>query len=221
MKAIKERGKANLGDKTMIDALEPAVEALRAQANRSGSLLEGLKEAEKSARIGMENTKTYIAKFGRAKSLGERAVGHQEFGSYSGPCWNGWKTNSCVGDTAGGSLMNKYAVAKVADLLEKKRRIVEVKGVEVGIFVVDGRFYAWRNFCPHAAARVCAGTVCGTRLPSMVYEYEYGRDQEILRCPWHGWEFDLKTGRHLVDPKVRLRGISVEQDGEDLYLIFP
>jgi nitrite reductase/ring-hydroxylating ferredoxin subunit len=115
--------------------------------------------------------------------------------------------------------MNRYAVAKVSDFAEKNLKIVEVKGMEIGIYRVDGQYYAWRNFCPHAAAPVCAGMVCGTRLPSMVYEYEYGRDQEILRCPWHGWEFDLKTGRHLVDSGYKLRGYPVEQDGDDIYLV--
>lgn len=115
--------------------------------------------------------------------------------------------------------MNKYAVAKVTDLQETGKKIVEVKGLEIGIFLVNGEYYAYRNFCPHAAAPACEGVVCGTRLESNVYEYEYGRDQEILRCPWHGWEFDLKTGKHLVDTKVKLRSYEVEQEGEDIYLL--
>jgi dihydroxyacetone kinase phosphoprotein-dependent L subunit len=78
---IKERGKANLGDKTMIDALQPAVEALKVSAAENNSLVEGLRKAEIAALQGVENTKDYIAKFGRAKSLGERAVGHQDAGA--------------------------------------------------------------------------------------------------------------------------------------------
>lgn len=115
--------------------------------------------------------------------------------------------------------MNRYAVAKVADILEKGRQIVEVKGMEVGIFLVNGQYYAWRNVCPHAYAPVCMGKVCGTRLPSMVYEYKYGCDEQILRCPWHGWEFDLQKGHHLVNPSVKLRGFPVEVDGENIYLV--
>ncbi|MDT8862971.1 Rieske (2Fe-2S) protein [Alkalihalobacillus sp. MEB130] len=114
--------------------------------------------------------------------------------------------------------MKKYEVANIKEIHNKKPKIVEVKGIEIGIYLVDGEYYAWRNYCPHAAAPVCQGVVCGTRLPSMVYNYEYGRDQEILRCPWHGWEFDLKTGQHLVDPNVRLRNFPIEQDGEKLYV---
>ena len=79
--SIKERGKAKLGDKTMIDALEPAVLGLKQSVVENQSLLEGLKIAEERAGQGVEKTKEYIAKFGRAKSLGERAVGHQDAGA--------------------------------------------------------------------------------------------------------------------------------------------
>lgn len=81
LEAIQERGKAQKGDKTMVDALLPAVEAL--EANRDGSLLEALKAAEAAAYQGVEDTKQYMAKFGRAKSLLERAVGHQDAGATS------------------------------------------------------------------------------------------------------------------------------------------
>ncbi len=79
--AIQERGGAQVGDKTMVDALAPAVEALEANADKG--LLEMLKAAEEGARTGMENTKNYVAKFGRAKSLLERAIGHQDAGATS------------------------------------------------------------------------------------------------------------------------------------------
>lgn len=101
--------------------------------------------------------------------------------------------------------MNRYLVAQKKEIPEGGKKIVEVKGIQYGIFQVNGQFYAWRNVCPHAGAPVCEGRICGTRLPSLVYEYTYGRDNEILRCPWHGWEFDLTTGEHLVDPDTKLR----------------
>lgn len=81
LQAIQERGKAEVGDKTMVDALAPAVEAM--EANTGKDLLTLLKAAEEAARQGMENTKNYIAKFGRAKSLMERAIGHQDAGATS------------------------------------------------------------------------------------------------------------------------------------------
>lgn len=78
---IKERGKAQVGDKTMVDAFEPAVSAME-NAN-TNDLTELLSAAEKAAKEGMENTKNYTAKFGRAKSLLERSIGFQDAGATS------------------------------------------------------------------------------------------------------------------------------------------
>lgn len=78
---IKERGKAQVGDKTMVDALEPAVERMKSCAGTSdlGEML----SRRPSGREGMEATKNYQAKYGRAKSLMERALGHQDAGATS------------------------------------------------------------------------------------------------------------------------------------------
>lgn len=113
----------------------------------------------------------------------------------------------------------RYAVATVQEVREKGSLLVEVKGVEIGIFYLNGSYYAWRNLCPHAAAPVCRGTVSGTRLQSEVYEYEYGKEQQVLRCPWHGWEFDLLTGCHLASEHVKLRGYKVEALEDQLYIL--
>ncbi|AFC28978.1 Rieske iron-sulfur domain-containing protein [Paenibacillus mucilaginosus 3016] len=125
--------------------------------------------------------------------------------------------NLSTGRAAG---KTRYRVCSVQDVPEGGRLIVTVKNMELGIFHTGGQWYAWRNVCPHAAAPVCEGVVCGTRLPSMVYEYEYGRDREVLRCPWHGWEFDLLTGKHLADESgMKLRGFEVEIDGGEVYVL--
>lgn len=79
LEAIKTRGKADLGDKTMIDAFQPAVLSLN-NSNYS-DLSEALQEAAAQANAGVERTKEFIAKFGRAKTLGERAIGHQDAGA--------------------------------------------------------------------------------------------------------------------------------------------
>lgn len=79
--AIQERGRAKPGDKTMVDALAPAVEAMKETCSQG--LLPMLLAAESAAERGMENTKNYTAKFGRAKSLLERAIGHQDAGATS------------------------------------------------------------------------------------------------------------------------------------------
>ena len=79
---IKERGKAQVGDKTMVDALEPAVEQMNALAPQ-GDWVEMMAQAAQAAQAGMEAAKQYQAKYGRAKSLMERAIGHQDAGATS------------------------------------------------------------------------------------------------------------------------------------------
>ena len=81
LEAIQARGKASVGDKTMVDALSPAVDAMEENADKG--LLEMLKAAEAAALQGVENTKNYRAKFGKAKSLGDRALGYQDAGATS------------------------------------------------------------------------------------------------------------------------------------------
>ncbi|MFC4776670.1 Rieske (2Fe-2S) protein [Paenibacillus sp. GCM10023252] len=113
----------------------------------------------------------------------------------------------------------RYAVASAEELKQSGRVITTIKGMEIGVFQVGDAYYAWRNVCPHGGAPVCEGVVCGTKMPSLVYEYKYGRDREIVRCPWHGWEFDLLTGQHLVDEKVKLRGYKVEVEDGQIYVV--
>lgn len=81
LEAIKARGKATVGDKTMVDALEPAVIAM--ENADTEDMRETLEVAVKAAYEGVERTKTYAARFGRAKSLMERSIGFQDAGATS------------------------------------------------------------------------------------------------------------------------------------------
>ena len=116
------------------------------------------------------------------------------------------------------SSQKRHAVATLAELTPGTKKIVSVpafgKEIEIGVFNVGGKLVAYRNVCPHAGAPVCAGHVCGTTAPSQVGEYILARQGEILRCPWHGWEFDLLTGEHLVDEKMKLKSYEVETGNE-------
>ena len=77
------RGKAELGDKTMVDALNPAVEALKEASSNGRSLSEALEYSAKAAEEGMTATIPWVAKKGRASYLGERSAGHQDPGATS------------------------------------------------------------------------------------------------------------------------------------------
>jgi dihydroxyacetone kinase-like protein len=77
------RGNAEPGDKTMVDALIPAVIALRRAAEKNLSLRQALVQSADAAKLGMEQTTQLVARKGRASYLGERSAGHQDPGATS------------------------------------------------------------------------------------------------------------------------------------------
>jgi nitrite reductase/ring-hydroxylating ferredoxin subunit len=102
--------------------------------------------------------------------------------------------------------LTKHRVAKVGEIPPGERKIVEVAGRSVGIFNVGGEHFALRNRCPHAGGPLCEGVLSGFVRSKVPGEYNYERKGEILRCPWHQWEFDVKTGQSWFDPaKLRVR----------------
>lgn len=99
-----------------------------------------------------------------------------------------------------------HEVCKVEELPVGERLITEIDGKSIGVFNVGGEFYALRNICPHEGAELCRGTITGMNLPGEVGEYNWVRGGEIIRCPWHAWEFDIKTGQSIFNPhKVRVK----------------
>ncbi len=114
--------------------------------------------------------------------------------------------------------MGRHVVGRASELPPGARIIVEVEGRSIGVFNVHGRYYALRNRCPHQAAPLCLGAIKGMTLPSKPGEYVWARDGEILRCPWHGWEFDIRSGEFLVNPKIRARTYPVTVENEAVYV---
>ena len=109
-----------------------------------------------------------------------------------------------------------HPVCRVEELPPGQRKIVEINGKSIGVFNIDGNFHAIRNSCPHQLAPLCEGTVSGTTLPGAVGEFNYGHEGCIIRCPWHGWEFDITTGRSVFNPRTtRVRHYKVEVAASD------
>jgi nitrite reductase/ring-hydroxylating ferredoxin subunit len=69
------------------------------------------------------------------------------------------------------------------------------------VFNIKGEFFGLLNRCPHQGAALCEGPLIGLAQSSDPGEIEYTRLGEIIRCPWHGWEFDIRTGQSYCDPK--------------------
>jgi 3-phenylpropionate/trans-cinnamate dioxygenase ferredoxin subunit len=120
-------------------------------------------------------------------------------------------------DSLAGS-KRRHIVARIGEIPPGARRIVELDGRSIGIFNIHGRYVAVRNVCPHELAPVCLGRLGGTTLASAPGEWIWGREGEILACPWHGWEFDLLTGACLTD-KRRLQMYEVTIEGGQIIVI--
>jgi 3-phenylpropionate/trans-cinnamate dioxygenase ferredoxin subunit len=110
-----------------------------------------------------------------------------------------------------------FRVGSVEEIPPGARKIVDLNGKSVGVFNVNGQFVAWLNVCPHELAPVCVGRVRGTSLPSPPGEFRWARENEIVACPWHGWEFDLLTGECLTDRR-KLKKYDVLIEDGTIYL---
>lgn len=100
--------------------------------------------------------------------------------------------------------MTLHFVANLDQLEEGKPSVLSVKGRTIGLIKMKDKVYAIRNVCPHKGAPVCRGTVGGTMLPSEPSTFIFGMENQVLKCPWHGWEFDLESGASLCGAKGKL-----------------
>jgi nitrite reductase/ring-hydroxylating ferredoxin subunit len=88
--------------------------------------------------------------------------------------------------------------------------------------LANGELRALRDRCPHKAASICQGILGGTWLPSAPGELCYGREGEIVSCPWHGYEYDLVTGAELFWPKgPGLRLYPTEEADGRVFVLVP
>jgi 3-phenylpropionate/trans-cinnamate dioxygenase ferredoxin subunit len=117
--------------------------------------------------------------------------------------------------------VRRVVVGRVEEIPPGERRIVTpFRGrAGIGVFNVNGTYSALRNLCPHKRGPLCTGRVSGRVVadapPSSGGAYSGAqsttpllaveRDGEIIRCPWHLWEFEIATGRCLVDPRARVK----------------
>lgn len=110
----------------------------------------------------------------------------------------------------------QYPIGKVADFPIGSHKIVRAGTQQVGIFNVDGALHALVNVCPHQYGPVCTGPVGGEMICNARtdWRFHWHRDGEILTCPWHGLEFDLKSGRCLAASELRIRkgNVSIVDD---------
>ncbi len=120
--------------------------------------------------------------------------------------------------------MEDIFVGKASQTKDGDRRVVRGARGEIGVFFQGGAWYAYANTCAHSGGPACEGMVM-PRVVDVIDEnrmYQgqaFDEDEMHFVCPWHGWEYDLRTGVCVGDPRQRLRKYDVVQRGDDVFVI--
>jgi nitrite reductase/ring-hydroxylating ferredoxin subunit len=127
-------------------------------------------------------------------------------------------------DARKGCSMAEKFVAKTSEFKDGDRRIVFVGEHEIGVFREKGQFYAYSNFCLHQGGPACEGlTIAKVEerlMPDKTSRGLYFSETEMnFVCPWHGMEYDMKTGECISDRKMKLRKYEIVQKGDDVYVV--
>lgn len=93
-------------------------------------------------------------------------------------------------------------VAQLSDIPEDTGFKVEAEGREVALFKVNGEVKAIYNICPHSGAPLCEG----------------GVRENVVTCPWHGWDFDLTSGECVFNDSIKQPVFEVKVEGEDVFV---
>ncbi|MEH7380486.1 Rieske (2Fe-2S) protein [Bacillus sp. JJ1533] len=108
--------------------------------------------------------------------------------------------------------LNEVKVCRTEELTNGQRKIVTVDNMSIAIVNSDNRLYAFRNSCPHQGAPLEFGSISGAMDSSEPHKYEYGCHNEVIRCPLHGWAFDMKNGHSLFTSKVKIKTFEVKEE---------
>jgi nitrite reductase/ring-hydroxylating ferredoxin subunit len=102
----------------------------------------------------------------------------------------------------------------------KNGSMIETKIGKMPVLVIkteEGQLYALAGRCLHQGGPLPQGILTGTTLPADdVGDYRWGLDGHVVRCPWHGYEYDVTTGCTLFDETRRLRTFAVTEDEDDV-----
>ena len=114
--------------------------------------------------------------------------------------------------------MPRYVVGPASDIPDGGCVRIVLRGRPVAVFNQGGEYFALLDRCPHEGARLSCGARVGLIRSTRPGRYDYSRAGEMIRCPWHGWEFDLRTGQSYCDPaRTRVRNFKVAvADGASL-----
>ena len=122
--------------------------------------------------------------------------------------------------------MSEINIGTVASFDDPGRRVIEIAGMQVGVFRLDGEFYAYENKCPHLGGPACQGKILPRVFEDVAEDKKssgrvFARNQLNVICPWYGFEFDIRTGAHVAVGKYRLRPVAVRTEKGEVYITLP
>jgi nitrite reductase/ring-hydroxylating ferredoxin subunit len=97
------------------------------------------------------------------------------------------------------ALMTKHVIAHLDEIKPGRRKIVDVEGRAIGLFNINGEYFAVRDRCPHQGGSLCSGQLWGPVHAPAGSTHPFRETAALLRCPLHAWEFDLRTGQSWFD----------------------
>jgi nitrite reductase/ring-hydroxylating ferredoxin subunit len=113
--------------------------------------------------------------------------------------------------------MAGYVVATIDEIPPGQRKLVEVSGRAIVVYNLGGEFFALNNRCPHRGGGLFHGIQTCFVESKEPGQYSHSRRGEMVKCPWHGWEFDIRTGKSWCDPsrfRIRQYPVSVRPGTE-------
>jgi nitrite reductase (NADH) small subunit len=107
-------------------------------------------------------------------------------------------------------IVTEVFVDKIETFTDRECRLVSQDGAEVGVFRIGDEYFAWHNACAHQGGPVCQGRIFPRVLQPLgedktIDKMVYSEEELHIVCPWHGYEYDIRTGRNAGNPRLRLK----------------
>ncbi len=122
--------------------------------------------------------------------------------------------------------MREVNIGAASEFDDPGRKIIGFESFEVGVFKLGGEFFAYLNHCPHMGGPACQGKMIA-KVEEVIADDRtskgmiFSKTKMHVVCPWHGFEFDIRTGRHPGNPRYRLKPIKVRVEGGQVIVSLP
>ena len=122
--------------------------------------------------------------------------------------------------------MREVNIGPASEIADPGRKLIGFENFEVAVFKLDGEFFAYLNHCPHMGGPACQGKMIA-KVEEIIAEDRtskgmmFSKTKMHVVCPWHGYEFDIRTGVHPGNPRAQLRKIKIAVSGDDVIIELP